>query len=363
MKRNREIRTHRHRGFTLMQLVIVIAVASGLAAILMGVFSRNSSAASRVQCDTRVKAVVMALDAFRQESGQLPNTLDELLEKKYLTDAGVLRCPSDPRPGGSYDDFYVLRSSRDIEELPIIVCPLGSNESGHGIQAFKGRYTKQFATRPAELIAASATVIDRPGKPSIAGRSGMLLRGGDSIRTAAGGSAKLRFADNSVTDIGSSSEITVLQSYIAGHTRAPLYTLIRQTTGNVLYRVTPGSKFDVTTPTATAGALGTEFQIREEASSGNWYLKVTEHKVFCSRDNRTRIYTDGDPDSLIAGIAPTTVPVDTPIYSSGQEVAIGAGSEIETVQEYSSSNKNDGSKSSQKKKKKKKSNDRDEDDD
>jgi hypothetical protein len=47
-----------------------------------------------------------------------------------------------------------------------------------------------------------------------------------------------------------------------GAVEAPLYTLIRQSVGiNVKYTVTHGSKFDVTTPTATAGALGTMFYV------------------------------------------------------------------------------------------------------
>jgi type II secretory pathway pseudopilin PulG len=278
------------RGFTLLQLTTVMAVIAILATILLGAFGHSHEMAVRAQCDTRIKAITMALDAFRQENGHYPDTLQELVDKKYLTDASMLRCPGDPRPDGSYNDFYIARANRDSDELPILVCPLCEGDGHIGVQAFKGRYTKQFATRPASLTQASGVTVERPGKDPIAGKAGMLLRGGDSILTASGGSALLTFADGSESQLGGSSEITVLQSFVAGHTHAPLYTLIRQKAGDIVYRVHHGSKFDVSTPTATAGALGTEFEIRMDTSQ-NWYLKVWESKVYCSIDNHSEIYT------------------------------------------------------------------------
>jgi hypothetical protein len=291
----------------------------------------------------------MALDAFRQENGVFPNTLQELVEKKYLTDPQMLRCPLDPRPTGSYDDFYVLRSSHDSDELPIVVCPLCDNESGHGIQSFKGRYTKQFATRPAELLNPSGAVIDRPGKVSIAGKSGMLLRGGDSIRTGSGGQATLRFADGSTSEIKGDSEITVLQSFIAGHARAPLYTLIRQTAGDVVYKVHHGSKFDVTTPTATAGALGTEFEIRED-TAGNWFLKVIQSKVYCSVNDKTVVYT---PDPVSGTPTTNLISGNAPVIQTNDWEEVGESEEIEETPD-ADSNDTSGKTSSKKKKKKKK---------
>src|SRR5690606_10755575 len=120
----------------------------------------------------------------------------------------------------------------------------------------------------------SGATIERPGKNPIAARAGMTLRGGDIIRTSNGGSASVLFADGSISDLRGDSEITLLQSFLAGQSHAPLYTLIRQQAGDVAYRIHHGSKFDVTTPTATAGALGTAFEIKEN-SDDTWWLKVT----------------------------------------------------------------------------------------
>lgn len=280
----------RKSGFTLIQLMAVIAIMAVMATVLMSVFGRTRLGAKRAQCDTRIKAITMALDAFRQENGRFPSSLQELVDKKYLTDASMLRCPNDPRPTGSYNDFYVIRAGRDSDELPILVCPLCEGDGAQGIQAFKGRYTKQFAARPAEVTAASGAMVERPGKSAIAAKVGMLVRGGDKITTVSGGSATLKFADGSESEIRSSSEIRVLESFIAGQSRAPLYTMIRQVSGDVIYRVTHGSKFDVTTPTATAGALGTAYQIQSD-TNGDWWLKVLDSKVYCSDAYSSDVYT------------------------------------------------------------------------
>jgi len=278
------------RAFTLLQILLVMAIIAVLSAFLFGAFGQSRGAAQRAHCDIQLKAITMALDAFRQDNGHYPKNLGELVTKKYLTDTSMLVCPADPRPRGSYNDYYILRSARDSGELPILVCPLCETDSGQAIQGFKGRYTKHFATRPAELTAAASTTIERPGKNPISGRIGMQLRGGDIIRTAAGGQAIIRFADGSESQMAGGSEITVLQSFISGHARAPLYTLIRQTVGDVHYRVNHGSKFDVSTPTATAGALGTAFQIKADTSN-SWWLRVTESQVYYANAESRTIVT------------------------------------------------------------------------
>lgn len=269
------------RAFTLPQLLLVLSVVSILAAVSLSVFTRSRAMARRSTCDMQLKTLTVALDAFREETGRYPEHLDELLAKKYLTDPAMLKCPADPRPGGSYDDYYVMRAARDSGELPILCCPICSNTGNGGIQAFKGRYTKQFAIRPAQISEAVGVTIERPGKDTFDARSGMALQSGDIIRTIDGGSATVNFVDGSRCNMGGSSEITILQSFIAGQTYAPLYTLIRQAAGDVAYHVHRGSKFDVSTPTATAGALGTAFRVKQD-STKQWWLKVSESKVLVS---------------------------------------------------------------------------------
>jgi prepilin-type N-terminal cleavage/methylation domain-containing protein len=287
------------RGFTLLQIIIVMAVISILAVISVGAFGRARASARRAQCDVRLKSIALALDAHRQESGRFPRKLAELQTKGYLRDADALRCPSDPRRDGSYEEYYVIRAPRDRAELPIVVCPF-HEENHRGGQAFIGRYTHQFATRPATLEGANAVTVQHPDdRQAIAGTTGMELHGGDRIRVATQGAATIRFADNSTATLRGGSDVTVLQSFVEGQSQAPLYTLVRQTLGEVAYRVNTGSKFDVVTPTATAGAHGTAFTITVDAT-GNTSILVTQGKVSLATLQRAA----WAPLNLLTGILP-----------------------------------------------------------
>jgi hypothetical protein len=211
--------------------------------------------------------------------------------------------------------------------LPIVLCPFHSGEH-IGAQAFKGRYTKRFATRPAILEQASGVTVESPGGSEIAGKIGMELNAGDRIRTGPQGFATIRFDDASSAEAGSSSnlransDVTVLQCFMNGQGHAPLYTVLRQTLGDVLYRVHKGSKFDVTTPTTTAGALGTEFQIVVR-NDGTGSFKLNEGVVELANVwTFTRIsmpMTSITPfnsllsRSVAAAPTPTPVPTATPL--------------------------------------------------
>jgi type II secretory pathway pseudopilin PulG len=280
----------RRIGFTLIQLLIVLAILSVLAAVLMGNFSRGRESARRAQCDVHLKAVALALDAYRQESGRFPPALVNLRNAHYLAEPDALHCPSDPQNGrDSYAEYYTIRAPRDSGELPIVVCPFHEVAGQQGVQAYKGRYTTQFTTAPATLEAASRTRIQRPREAhEIDAAAGMTLRGGDRLRTSGGGGATIRFADGTTATLRGGSDVTVLQSFVEGRAQAPLYTLVRQSLGDVVYKINTGSKFDVTTPTATAGAHGTEFRIIV-ASDGNTRLWVVEGQVSITTRNKTEM--------------------------------------------------------------------------
>lgn len=260
--RNSAAQMCRRSGFTLIQLVIVLAIISILAATLMTVFRDGRLAARRAQCDVNLKAITIALDAYRQENGRFPQTLHELVDRHYLQSMDMLRCPNDPNPNSDgYEPYYIIREPRDTGELPIVVCPFHENE-GYGAQAYKGTYTKQYTAVPAVLTMANDTTVQRPGEDAEVARQDMELHGGDTIRTGAAGQAQLRFYDGSTTELTPGTEIKVLQSFIEGQAQnAPLFTLLRQVVGDSHYEIVTGNKFDIVTPTATAGALGTKFDV------------------------------------------------------------------------------------------------------
>jgi type II secretory pathway pseudopilin PulG len=285
------VRSHRSRwgycprlrrgGFTLLQIVAVVGLISILSAISLSAFGKARATARRAQCDMRLKAISLALDAYRREVGRFPAKLSELKEKGYLHDADALRCPSDPRRDGSYEEYYAIRAPRASGELPIVVCPF--HEGNHrGAQAFVGLYTQQYATSSAHLEAANAVTVQHPDdRDAVAGTTGMELHGGDRIRVAPQGAAIIRFADGSTAALRGGSDVTVLQSFVEGQAQGALYTLVRQTLGSVAYQVQTGSKFDVVTPTITAAAHGTAFRIDVDAA-GNTSVLVTQGQVSLS---------------------------------------------------------------------------------
>lgn len=324
------------RGFTLLQVIVTISIIAVLAATLFGVMGSGKTTARRAQCDTRLKAIALALDAFKQENGKFPKTLKALQADKYLREPGALQCPDDPRKDAAgYEEFYVVRASRDADDMPLVVCPFHEEQGATGMQAFKGRYTAQHPTRPARLTAARNAMIQRPGKAAIAAAAGMELRGGDRIITGGtppagatggtvggatgtgggalnnlakangnmdGGEAVIEFADGSTATLSSGTTATVLQSFLMGQSNAPLYTLIRQGVGQAIYKVHSGSKFDVVTPTATSGARGTEFTITV-TKNGETQLTVTEGKVAFTTLTQTVIAPLGQTVSgLLNGI-------------------------------------------------------------
>ena len=130
-----KIRSARRSGFTLMQLLLVIAIISLISAGMFSVFNRGQATARRAQCDAHLKTIALALDAHRQEYGQYPQTLQELVDKKYLTFADV-HCPADPDDAGTYETYYVPRAPHDSGELPTLVCPLHEALSRNGEQAY-----------------------------------------------------------------------------------------------------------------------------------------------------------------------------------------------------------------------------------
>jgi type II secretory pathway pseudopilin PulG len=323
-------RNKRHQGFTLVQILIAIGIIGFLSAILIGSFRRMRVPADRSNCDIHLKETVMALDTFRQEKGHLPNKLSELVDGNYIQPS-TLRCPADPEYDErrksdanytSYSDGYIIREPRDSGELPIIVCPFHEEDGPFGAQGYKGGYTKQFAAHPATLTAGgfSGTVtVTRPGVgvltlPTKADPP-LMLHGGDRIKTGAG-EATIAFEDGSTANVTENSEMSVLQSFTEGQRSGTLYTLVRQFSGRVNYYVNPTahSLFDVATPTATAGALGTRFTIDVVpvstlsvgttdlgANQMETILKVTEHTVALSTNERTIEVQDTEPSIAAHG--------------------------------------------------------------
>jgi prepilin-type N-terminal cleavage/methylation domain-containing protein len=92
------------KGFTLVELMVVIAIIAVLAAISIPVFSRTRENARQTRCLTNLHAIALALRSYMVDWNGFPLPYDaidgtggvtELYLERYLTSPRVLRCPDD----------------------------------------------------------------------------------------------------------------------------------------------------------------------------------------------------------------------------------------------------------------------------
>lgn len=99
----------KRQGFTMVELMIVIAIIIILAAILFPVLSRVREHSVRAQCMTHMHLLGNAVAMYQQDNGSypaLPNPMMALVNAK-LFDQKKLTCPKDAVDGhDSYGELY-----------------------------------------------------------------------------------------------------------------------------------------------------------------------------------------------------------------------------------------------------------------
>jgi general secretion pathway protein G len=98
----------RARGFTLIELMIVMVIIVMLAAIALAVYGTSVARAREAVLRTNLKTMREVIDAYYADRGEYPRTLQELVTDKYLDEipADITGTPetwrttmSDPDPG------------------------------------------------------------------------------------------------------------------------------------------------------------------------------------------------------------------------------------------------------------------------
>lgn len=207
-------------GFTLVEVLAVIAILVALAAILLPTLVRSREAARRVSCQSNLRQVFLAVRMYATESegGYYPPTQKwhlngtptalwlrgEELYPEYLSDPNISLCPSDSRArefvGGLALDFggyiqdvidngatevcveallslgvsytylgYLTRSSSQVKDIAMSRVAIASMESINGNAVFVEALDMEEQGCPRRMFAAYGSIglHDIPGDPAV----------------------------------------------------------------------------------------------------------------------------------------------------------------------------------------------------
>lgn len=96
------------RGFTLLEILLVVAIVALLAALLFPVLSMAKKSSKRAVCTEQLRQLGQALSLYDPEGDRLPPNLDVLASTGLLTSKELLLCPDDP-VGGYASKFDACR--------------------------------------------------------------------------------------------------------------------------------------------------------------------------------------------------------------------------------------------------------------
>jgi general secretion pathway protein G len=102
------------RGFTLIELLVVLAIIATLLALAMPRYMRSVEKSKEAVLKENLWVMRDALDKYHGDTGKYPDTLDDLVTKKYLRSIPLdpltesvstweVVPPADPEQGAVYD--------------------------------------------------------------------------------------------------------------------------------------------------------------------------------------------------------------------------------------------------------------------
>ena len=88
--------TPRHGAFTLVEMLVVIAIIGILAAILFPAFSRAQESARQTNCASNLSQIYTAVSLYKQDTRRYPDSLVDLLPEGVKYDDGTALPPAAP---------------------------------------------------------------------------------------------------------------------------------------------------------------------------------------------------------------------------------------------------------------------------
>ena len=115
------------RGFTLVELLVVLIILGLLAAIIVPNFTGKTEKARVQTAKTQIQLLITALDLYKADVGEYPNSLEELISSSAQNwDGPYLRKNKIPKdPWGNDYTYTITDGGRSCE-----VVSQGGKESG-----------------------------------------------------------------------------------------------------------------------------------------------------------------------------------------------------------------------------------------
>lgn len=112
----------KNKGFTLIEIMVVIAIIITLAGLLMPALTRARRQARRVECINNLKQIGIAMHSYALDNDEKfpgePGALQRLVDLEYLSSNEMLYCPERRTEGALY---------RYTGQSPLTVSTIGAN--------------------------------------------------------------------------------------------------------------------------------------------------------------------------------------------------------------------------------------------
>lgn len=242
----------RSHGFTLVELLTVIAIIAVLAGMLLSAIGNARDQANIVHCVNNLRGIGQATVLYENDFNSMPMGNLPVSLKPYDGNPRLYTCPEDiDQMADSYSSFFVYRGTDDSRQV-LIMC----NRHDDGKQ---GAFLYGMATAKSYRLASAYD------------NSGDAVTFGEEISTDT-----ITFADTSSVKVTGAGSIVILSSFYANDDRLHTFVKVKQDhVCNVESIVNQGSGYEVITPAATAAALGTKYKVQVGATPSKFTSKLT----------------------------------------------------------------------------------------